>query len=179
MAAEYLAIGANDNPVGSLLLNADAVVGEAVGRVKVEDPEQAGALKYNDLVALVLEADVGLWRVQPAILFLGPLHLAVKLVEELVAEEVVVCEVELAAGIVEAVAVAFTGKVEPLWVAKLIALKVQVAFASKTVRDQADHLVQRQTPVYDGSQLRERRHVGVHLRIAEPEEQCLVTDEPV
>lgn len=141
MAAKLLRICAEHNLVGALLLDSNAVVGEAVLRVEVEDPEEASALKDNDLVALVLEADVGLGRVEPAVLLFGPLHLAVELVEVAVAEETVVNKVELAAGVCEAVVVAFTGKVEPFWVAELVTFKVEVALASEAVGDQADHLM--------------------------------------
>lgn len=78
--AERRAVGVQDNAVSTSLLNTNTVVCEAVRRVEVEDPEKTGTLEDNDLVALILEGDVSLVRVQPAILLLGPLHLAVKVV---------------------------------------------------------------------------------------------------
>ena len=135
MSAKRLAIAAEHDPVRALLLNANAVVGEAVGRVEVEDPQQARALEDDDLVALVLQANVRLRRVQPSVLLLGPLHLAVELVEEPIPQQLVVDEVELPARVVEAVAVALAREVQPFWVAELVAFEVEVALAAQAVRD--------------------------------------------
>lgn len=176
MPAKVLAIGAQHNAVGALLLDANAVVGEAALRVEVEDPQQARALKHNDLVALVLEADVRLRRMQPAVLLLCPLHLGVEVVEESVAQELVVDEVELAARVVERVSVAFAGEVEPLRVPELVAFEIEVALAAEAVRDEADHLVQREAAGDDGGFFGEGRHVRVHFGVAEPEEEGFVTD---
>jgi len=178
MATERLAVGTQDDTVSTFLLNANTVVGEALLGMEVEDPQKSSALKYNDLVTLVLEADIGLRRVKPSVLLLCPLHLAVELVEEPVAEELVIWEVELAAGVVEAVVVAFAREVEPLRVTELVTLKVQITLTSQTVCDQSDQLVQRQTAVDDWGELRKDRHVGVHLRVAKPEEQSLVANQP-
>ena len=153
MATERLAVGTQNDTVSALLLNTNTVVGEALLGMEVEDPQQSSALKYDDLVTLVLEADVGLRRVEPSVLLLGPLHLAVELVEEPVAEELVIWEVELAAGVVEAVVVAFAREVEPLRVTELVTLKVQIALTSQTVCDQSDQLMQRQTAVDDRGEL--------------------------
>jgi hypothetical protein len=81
VTTKRLSIRAEHNAVCALLLDADAIVGEAALGVEVEDPEQACALKDDDLVALVLEGDVGLWGVEPAIFLFGPLHFAVEFVE--------------------------------------------------------------------------------------------------
>lgn len=178
VAAESLAVGAEHNAIRAFLLDADAVIGEAVGGVEVEYPEQASALKHNDLVAFVLETDVCLRGVQPPVLLLCPLHFAVEFVEEPVAQEVVVNEVELAPRVVEAVAVAFAREVEPFGVPEFITLEIQITFASETVRDEADHLVQGETAVDDGGQLGQDGHVGVHLCVTEPEEEGLVPNEP-
>jgi hypothetical protein len=43
---------------------------------------------------------------------------------------------------VEAVVVAFSGEVNPLWVAKLISHEVEVALAAECLGDQTDHLMQ-------------------------------------
>lgn len=174
--AERWAVGVQDNAVSTSLLNTNTVVCEAVRRVEVEDPEKTGTLEDNDLVALILEGDVGLVRVQPAILLLGPLHLAVKVVQEVVAEDLVIDKVELAASVVEAVAVALTREVKPFGVSKLVSFEVEVSLTSKTVCDQTDHLVQSHTALNDGGELAQSRHVCVHLGITEPEEKSLVTD---
>ena len=149
--AERWAVGVQDNAVSTSLLNTNTVVCEAVRRVEVEDPAKTGTLEDNDLVALILEGDVCLVRVQPAILLLGPLHLAVKVVQEVVAEDLVIDKVELAAGVVEAVAVALTREVKPFGVSKLVSFEVEVSLTSKTVCDQTDHLVQSHTNQYPPS----------------------------
>ena len=78
---------------------------------------------------------------EPSVLLFCPLHLAVKFIEEPVAEKLVVWKVELAASVVEAVVVAFAWEIEPLGVAKLVAFEVQVALTSQAVRDQTDQLM--------------------------------------
>ena len=179
VAAKVLAIGAEHDPVSTLLFDTNAVVGKAVRRVKVENPEEASPLKHNDLVAFMFQADISLRRMQPAVLLLHPLHLAVKVVQEVIPEQLIINEVELSPGVHEAVAVAFSGKVQPLGVAKLVAFKVQVAFAAEAMRDEANQLVKRETPRDDRRLLGYDRHVGVHLGIAQPEQQRLVADESI
>ena len=114
---------------------------------------------------------------KPSVLLLGPLHLAIKVVQEAVSEQVIVGQIELTTGIVKAVAVAFTWKVEPFGVTKLIALEVEVSLATKSVSDEADHLVQAHATLNDWRELAQGRHMSVHLSITEPEEECLVTNQ--
>jgi hypothetical protein len=178
MATKRLAIRAEHDPICAFLLDTNAVVREAVGRMEVEDPQQARALKHNDLIALVLQADVRLGRMQPSVLLFRPLHLAVELVQEAVAQQFVVDEIELPARVVEAVAVTFAGEVEPFGMAELVALEVQIAFSAQAVGYQPDHLVQGQTSVDNRGKFRQDGHVGVHLSIAQPEEQRFVADKP-
>ena len=178
-ATVLLGIRVENDAVGARLLNTDAVVGEAVGVVEVEDEDQAGALKDNDLVALVLERDVGLRGVQPAVLVLAQVHRPVKVVEELVTQEVIFRKVELASGVPERVLVALTGEVKPLGVAELVALKVEVTLTSQSVGKETDHLVQGHTAVNDWGKRRKGRHVGVQLGVAKMHHEGLVTDEPV
>lgn len=76
-------------------------------------------------------------------------HGAIEPVEELVAEEVVINEVELATGVGKRVAVSLTREVHPpapsvlsastslLWVAKLVALEVEVGLTTKGVSKEA------------------------------------------
>src|SRR4051812_42809375 len=85
-ATVLLGVRIKNNLVSAGDLDANAVVGKALGGMEVEDKHQTGPLKYNDLVAFVLERDEGLRRVQPAVLGLTQIHRAVKVVEELVAE---------------------------------------------------------------------------------------------
>lgn len=106
--------------------------------MEIENEEEAGAFKDDDLVAFVLEGDVGLGkkkkmcmsalarqpvnagsrihlrRLQPPVLGLEVVHLGVKVVEVPVPKELVLRQVELTAGIVERVIVSGTGKIEPL-----------------------------------------------------------------
>ena len=95
MPTKGLVVGAQNDAVGTFLLNTNTVVSEALLRMEVKDPQQSSTLKHNDLIALVLKADVGLRRVEPSVLLLCPLHLAVKFIEEPVAEKLVVWKVEL------------------------------------------------------------------------------------
>lgn len=74
---------------------------------------------------------------EPAVLFLRPLHLPIKLVEELVAKEVVIRQIELSPGIPEAVIIALSREVQPLWMAELIAFEIEVPFTSKAVCDES------------------------------------------
>lgn len=62
MATEGLVVSAEYDPVSALLLNTNTVVSEAVGRVEVEDPQETSTLEDDDLVTLMLQADVRLWR---------------------------------------------------------------------------------------------------------------------
>lgn len=178
-ATVLLGIRIENDAVGALLLNTDAVVGVAVGVVEVEDKDQAGALKDDDLIALVLERDVGLWGVQPAVLVLGQVHRPVKVVEVLVTQKTIFRKVELAPGVPERVLVALTGEVKPLGVAELVAFKVEVTLTSQGMGKETDQLVQCHAAVNDRGQRREGRHVGVQLGIAEMHHEGLVTDEPV
>lgn len=54
-SANILAVRVQDYSVCSSNVDADPVITEAVGRVEVEDEYQAGTLKYDDLVVLVLQ----------------------------------------------------------------------------------------------------------------------------
>lgn len=94
-----------------------------------------------------------MWRAQPAGLLFGLVHRGVKGVEVAVAKEGVVGEVELASSVLVRVVVAGAREVEPFGVAELalagvsegkgrerevdvLALKVEVAFSTKCVRNQ-------------------------------------------
>lgn len=178
-AAMILGIRVEHDTVGARLLDADAVVGVAVGVVEVEDEDQAGALKDDDLVTLVLERDVGLRSVQPAVLVLGQVHRPVEVVEVLVTQEAILGKVELASGVPERVLVALAGEVEPLRVAELVALEVEVTLTTQGMGEETDQLVKSHAAVNDRGERREDRHVGVQLGIAKMHHEGLVTDEPV
>ena len=121
---KHLAVRANYYPVGALLLDTHTIVCETGRGVEIEDPEQTSPLKYDDLVAFVLQANVGLRRMEPAILLFGPLHFAVKFIKESVTKKVVINEIKLSAGVVKAAAIPFSGKVQPFWVPEFVALEV-------------------------------------------------------
>lgn len=69
------------DPVRTGFLDTDSVISEGPGRMEIEDPEKTRALEDEDLVRFILQADVCLRGVQPAILLFGQLHGAVKFVE--------------------------------------------------------------------------------------------------
>lgn len=54
-SANILAVRVEDYSVCSSNIDANPVVAEAVGRVEVEDEYQAGTLKHDHLVVLVLQ----------------------------------------------------------------------------------------------------------------------------
>ena len=70
--------------IGASLLNAYTIVRVALRRVEIKDPQQARSLEHNDLILLVLQADVCLRRMQPAVFLFGPLHFAVEFIEKFV-----------------------------------------------------------------------------------------------
>lgn len=177
MPSEFLRIAIEGDGVDARALDADAVVGVAVGGVEVEDEHSTSALEDDDLVALVLEADVGLGAAEPAEAPLGGVHGPVEGVEQAVPQQRVVRQVQLPPRVPERVLVALAREVQPLRVPELVALEVEVPLAAQPVRQQPDHLVQRHAPVDDGRQRRQRRHVGVQLGVAEVHHQGLVADE--
>lgn len=67
---------------------------------------------------------------EPSVLGLAVVHLPVKVVEELVSQQMVFREVELSSSIPEGVVVALSGEVKPLRVAKLITFEVEVTLTS-------------------------------------------------
>ena len=140
-ATDLLSVGVEHDLICTGLLDADAIIEEALRGVEIEDENAAGALEHDDLVALVLEADVRLRGVQPAVAVLGQVHLAVELVEVLVPQERVLGEVQLPSRVPERVLVALAREVEPFWVTEFVTLEVEIALAAQAVREQADHLV--------------------------------------
>ena len=83
------------------LLNADTVVGKRLGRVVVENEQQPGTFKNDDLVNFVLEGYVGLWSGKPPVSLFGIVHSRVELVQILVAEKLVVDDVPLSSCVLE------------------------------------------------------------------------------
>lgn len=88
--------------------------------MEVKDEQQSRALKHDDLITLMLKADVSLRRCEPAILLLKVLHSSIKVIQESVTQKVVINQVELTSRVMERVVVSSTRKVEPLRVTKLV-----------------------------------------------------------
>lgn len=101
MTSKFLRVAIQYDPVCASFFDSNSVITEAVGWVEVEDEHQAGTLKHNHLVSLVLERDVRLWCMKPAVLCLGQVHVLVKVVEELVAQQVVIRQIELSSSVPE------------------------------------------------------------------------------
>lgn len=172
-----LVVRAKNNLVLASNIDTNSVISKAVGGMEVEDKDQSSTLVDNDLVTLMLQADISLWGVEPAILRLEMLHSGIKLVEELVSEEAIIHKVELSASIVERVSVSFSWEIEPFWMTKLVALKVEVTLTTKGVCKQTNHLVKSHSSLNDWCEIGQSRHVGVQLLVTEPEEEGLVTDK--
>lgn len=62
-------------------------------------------------------------RGQPSVLFLQVNHVTIKPVQVLILEIVIIYKVKLAAAVVVALVVTYTGKVQPLWMTKFITWK--------------------------------------------------------
>lgn len=177
--AVLLGVAVEHDPVGPSSLDADSVVRVALSCVEVEHEDQSGPFKDNHLVRLILKGDICLWRVQPPVLGFALVHGAVEVVKELVPEKVILGQVELAASIPKRVLVSLAGEVEPLWVAKFVALEVEISFSAEAMSEESDHLVQSDTPVNNRSKRREHRHVGIEFGIAQMHHEGFVSHEPV
>lgn len=142
----------------------------------------AACTHHDDLVALVLAADVLVRRSQEAVRLLQVDHRAVKRVEVLVAQERRVADVPAAPALVQRAAVTGdeaagggvvavdAGEVDPLGVPKLVAHEVKVRLAAQGEGDEANHLVKGNAAVDDwrlGAEAGQRHaviHRLVHLR---------------
>lgn len=178
MSARLLGIRVQHNSVCPGHVDPNPVIAEALGRMEVEDEKAATSLEDDDLVSLVLERDVCLRRLQPTEAALAGVHETIKVVEELVPEQVVVGQVKLAPGVPKGVLVALAGEVQPFRVTKLVTLEVEIALAAETVGQEANHLVQGHPSVDDRGECCQHGHVGVHLSIAEMHHEGLVSNEP-
>ena len=69
-------------------------------------------------------------------LVLQTVHGRVKVVQVTITEELVVDQIELAAGVVIAVAIPCTWEVQPLWVPKFIPNEIEIPFSSQRVSQQ-------------------------------------------
>lgn len=94
--------------------NANTVVGKRLGRVEVEDEQQPGALKDNDLVDLVLQGHVSLGGGKPSVFLFSVIHRRVELVEVFVTKNLVINNVPLPTRVMERVIVSRAREVKPL-----------------------------------------------------------------
>ncbi len=147
------------------------IVGEALSRVEVEDPQQSGSFEDDHFILLVLQADIRLWRVQPAVFLLRPLHLSVEFVEELVPQQPVIGQVELTTSVQIAVVIAVAWEVEPFRMTEFVPFEIKITFTAKAMCDETNHLVQAKPSLDHGREFCEYRHVGVHFLVAQPHKQ--------
>lgn len=99
VAARFLRVTVQDNLVFSGHFNADAVVAVALAGMEVENEDKPRSLKHNDFVAFMLQGNVSLGRVEPAITLFAVVHQLVKCVEELVSKEIILGKIQLSAGV--------------------------------------------------------------------------------
>ena len=95
-------------------------------------------------------------------------HRVVKLLQLMVLQLRIVCQAPLSAAILEAVAVAFPGEVNPLRMSEFVAHKVQISVAARRHRHQTNHFVQFHGPLDRQTRI-SYAHVPVHLLIRQPE----------
>mmetsp|Transcript_84829 Transcript_84829/g.262614 ORF Transcript_84829/g.262614 Transcript_84829/m.262614 type:complete len:319 (-) Transcript_84829:497-1453(-) len=176
LASEAALIGVQDSAKGLVPLGPDPVVCVRAGRMEVEDDQALSALHGDHLVLLAHERAVVVPVAQEREAALDLHHVLVELVEEPVAQVVLVRQVVATVGVVVAPAVALAREVDPLGVAELVAAEAQVALPQRKA-DHADHLVQGQAALDAGRRGRQRAHARVHLGVHEPERDRLVADD--
>lgn len=142
MATNSFRVAVQYDFVGSRHVDSDTVVAEASVCVEVEDKNESCPLKYNYLVSFVLQGDISLGRVQPAILCLAVIHQLVEGVQEFVSKQVIFGEVELSTGIPKGIVVSFSREIQPFRMAKFVAFKVEVTLSTQTMSKKSNHLVQ-------------------------------------
>ena len=112
--SESLVVGRKNCMILARFFDADPVVGKRVRRVEIENEQQPGALKNNDLVGLIFEGHVSLRGGKPAVFLFSVVHGRIKLVEVFVAEKSVVDNVPLSSRVVERVVVPRAREIKPL-----------------------------------------------------------------
>jgi hypothetical protein len=117
--------------------DAHTIVGEGLGRMEVEDEQETRTLEHDQLVDLVLERDVSLWRGEPSMLFLQLVHVRIERGQVLIPQQFVVDHRPLAARMLERITIALAREVEPLWVTGFIALEVEISLSTEGVYKQA------------------------------------------
>merc|ERR1719272_2646411 len=96
------------------------------------------------------------------------MHELIKTLEVLVLQLIRVSKVETPTTMLITPLIQFCWKIDPLWMSKLIADKVQVALASQAKCDQTDHLMQSHPAINDRAWWACFAHVGIHLGIHKP-----------
>lgn len=130
-ASKISCVGIKDDAISSGRVNANAVVAEALCGMEVENENQSSSFKNNDFVSLMLERDVGLRSMQPTECALSVVHGLVEIVQKSIPKKMVFGQIQLPTGIPERIVVSLTRKVQPFRVPKLIALKIEITFATK------------------------------------------------
>ena len=176
LAAVLLIITGEDQLVIRGILHRNQHIGQGAVEVEVEGEEEALAAKDDGLFRRFQKTQVRHALGEHAVLFGQSHHILVKITQPLVFEIFVVPQAPLAAAVMEAPAVAFTGEVDPLRVAKLVAHEVEVGLAAATQGEQADHLVQGDGAVNDGV-VAVLVHVGVHGGVCQAEDHGLVSHQ--
>ena len=76
MTSKVLVVRVQNHAIATRMIRADTVIGEALGRVEVEDPKKTSTFKGNDLIAFMLPTHICLkqQRISSSLL----LHLAIR-----------------------------------------------------------------------------------------------------
>jgi hypothetical protein len=108
----------------------------------VENEDQTGPLEHDDLVAFILQRYVRLRRLEPLVRVFEMVHGYIELPKISVPKQLVVDQIELSSSMSKTVAVALSGEIHPsinqhnraqsnvLWMTKLVALEIEVAFTT-------------------------------------------------
>lgn len=84
--AKPLFITGEHDSVFASFFDANSVIREGVGRMQVENKQQARAFEHNDLVNLVFEGDISLWCSEPTIFLLEMVYGLIPFVQVLITE---------------------------------------------------------------------------------------------
>ena len=131
MSSKSRIIAAQQYFVLSLPQHPDFVSIKAFVPMKVERPDQpCSTLKYDGLIFLVFGTDPLMRRAEPVLLLLQCMHSTIKVVEVLVAQQLIVRKIELATGVVVGIIVSSAREVKPLGMSEFVANKVQVSLST-------------------------------------------------
>mmetsp|Transcript_19026 Transcript_19026/g.32057 ORF Transcript_19026/g.32057 Transcript_19026/m.32057 type:complete len:462 (+) Transcript_19026:287-1672(+) len=178
VTSETAFICVQDAAHGLIAMCANLISLVAVARMKVEGKDQVAAFEDDDLVILILLADILMLGAHKLEAILTCLHQFIKGLKEFVAQQIILRQIPTTSAVMMTPAILRAREVDPLGVPKLVAHEVQIALAAQGQHDQTDHLVQRQAPIHThgGEGTGEATHARVHLGIHEPKGQGLVTN---